>query len=274
MGVMLLDRLFRRNRGSAPAIPGVVEETSVSQPGEAAGPVSAWSPQRLAQAEALWGEGYLWPGGADEIKRLTAPFGLSAAHTIMMLGVGPGGPARTIAADLGVWVAAYEADLALVDIARKRLQRSGKALAKRATVSPWSAETPKFPQGAYHHALALDILGTPRRDAVLSAIVGAVKPGGQVMVVQSIDPETEDLNAIPSMLALLGCDVRVTEDETGRHARQALQGWKVLVRKLRGSRPAPAEAAALVAEAEYWLKRIRRTRDGRLKLMRWVALVP
>ena len=75
------------------------------------------------------------------------------------------------------------------------------------------------------------------------------------------------------MLGLLGCDLRVVEDETGRHARQVLQGWKLLVRQLRGARPAPAQAAALVAEAEYWLLRLRRIREGRLKLMRWSAIV-
>jgi len=279
MGVTLLDRIFRRNRVMTPASLVAAPDDSASDDSMTEqcpvhGASSPWTPQRLAQAEALWGDGFLWPGGADEIKRLTAPFGLSAAHTVLMVGVGPGGPARTIAADLGVWVAGFEADPALVEIAARRLQRSGKALAKRATVSAWNPETPAFPVAAYHHALALDVLGGKRRDAILAALVKSVKPGGQVMVVQSIDPAGQDAAEIPSMMDLLGCDLRVVENETARHARLALHGWKVVVRKLRGSRPAPTEAAALVAEAEYWLRRIRRIREGRLALMRWVALVP
>jgi len=227
----------------------------------------------MAQAEALWGEGFIGPGGADEIKRLTAPFGLSAAHSLLLVGATAGGAARTIAADLGVWVTAYESDPDLAEVAARRLQRAGVALAKRATVAVWHPNAPAFARAAFHHALALDVLAGPRRDAVLGAIVHAVKPGGQVMVVQSIDPMAGDGEAIVSMLGLLGCDLRVVEDETARHARQVLQGWKLLVRQLRGARPAPVQAAALVAEAEYWLLRLRRIREGRLKLMRWSAIV-
>ncbi len=234
---------------------------------------AVWNPARLAQAESRWGEGFITPGGADEVKRLTAPFGLSAAHSLLLVGAGAGGPARAIAADLGVWVAGYEADPDLVAVAGRRLQRAGAALAKRASVSQWRPDAPSFAAGAFHHALAFEVLDGARRDAVLGAIVRAVKPGGQVMVVQSVDPRGAEMAEIVSMMELLGCDLRVAEDETVRHARQAMHGWKLMVRQLHGSRPAPAQAAALVAEAEFWLKRLRRVQLGQLRLMRWGAIV-
>lgn len=276
MAESLLERVFRRRRsGVAVPVPEAVAPAEVADLPEVVAPAvpRAWGAARLAQAEALWGEGFVGPGGGDEVKRLTAPFGLSAAHSLLLVGAGAGGAARAIAADLGVWVTAYEADPDLAEVAARRLQRAGVALAKRATVSVWQPEAPAFAVAAFHHALALESLAGARRDAVLGAIVRAVKPGGQVMVVQSVDTACGDGDEIVSMFELLGCDLRVIEDETARHARQVLQGWKLLVRQLRGARPAPAQAAALVAEAEYWLLRLRRIREGRLKLMRWSAIV-
>ena len=63
------------------------------------------------------------------------------------------------------------------------------------------------------------------------------------------------------------------ENESSRHARHVLLGWKTMVRGLRGRRPAPAEAAALVNEAAYWLYRLRGIRDGGLRVMRWGVIV-
>jgi hypothetical protein len=274
----VLQRLFRRRR-AAPAGAAFVPAPGAEADAPAAAAMAArpaprpWTPARLAQAEALWGEGFIGPGGADEVKRLTASFGLSAASSLLIVGAGAGGPARTMAADLGVWVTAYESDPDLAEVAARRLQRAGAALAKRASVAPWDPAAPGFGVAAFHHALACDVLCGARRDAVLGAIVRAVKPGGQVMVVQSVDPACGEMAEIARMFELLGCELRVTEDETARHGRQALQGWKRMVRELRGTRPAPAQAAALVAEAEYWLLRLRRIRQGQLKLMRWGAIV-
>lgn len=275
MRVSLLKRLFRRRRAAPHALPGqpppADPAVAVTAAPLAAAP--AWSTARLAQAEALWGDGFIGPGGADEIKRLTASFGLSAAHSLLLVGAGPGGAARAVAADLGVWVSARESDPDLAEIAARRLQRAGAALAKRATVAVWHPATPDFGTAAFHHALALNVVSSPGRDAVLAALVRAVKPGGHIMVVQALDPASGEREAIVATITRLGCDLRVVEDETARHARQVLQGWKLLVRELRGARPDPAQAASLVAEAEYWLLRLRRIREGRLKLMRWSAIV-
>jgi hypothetical protein len=281
MGGSVLQRLFRRRRTASASAALALESDrpeaeAAMVPADATVPEAAprtWSPARLAQAEALWGEGFVGPGGAEEIRRLTAPFGLSAAHSLLIVGAGAGGSARAMAAELGVWVTACESDPDLAEVAARRLQRAGAALAKRASVARWDPAAPSFGVAAFHHALACDVLSGPRREAVLGAIVRAVKPGGQVMVMQSVDPTGREMADIVAMFQLLGCDLRVTEDETMRHARQVLQGWRLLVRQMHGSRPAPAQAAALVAEAEYWLLRLRRIRQGRLKTMRWGAIV-
>jgi hypothetical protein len=65
----------------------------------------------------------------------------------------------------------------------------------------------------------------------------------------------------------------VIEDESPRHAKLVLEAWRILVRDLRDAPPARAEAAALVEEAAVWLLRLRRIREGRLRVMRWHAIL-
>ena len=83
-------------------------------------------------------------------------------------------------------------------------------------------------------------------------------------------PPTE--MAVTRMLGRLGFDVRVTEDISARHAAQALHGWRCAVAALQDDPPDARRAAPLVAEAELWLLRLRLIRDGKLRLMRWIAL--
>jgi cyclopropane fatty-acyl-phospholipid synthase-like methyltransferase len=246
--------------------------------------------QRLALAEALWGEGFLSPGGADEMLRLAAPMGLSAASSLLLLGVEAGGPARVLAGELGVWVSACDADPVLVELAGKRIQRAGLGLAKRAAVQSWDPLVPQFQRRAFHHALTLDALLSGEPAAILAAVAGAIKPGGQLVMVETVagpagcagdadaaawarlewrSPDLPEQEAVTEALERLGFEVRVVEDVSRRHARQAMQGWQALVAGFAGKRPSPAYAAAVVAEAELWLRRLRLLQSGRIRMVRW-----
>ena len=97
-----------------------------------------WPSARISVAEALWGEGFLFPGGADEVLRLAKPLGLSAASSLLLIGAGSGGAPRRIAAEFGVWVTGYEANARLVELANERSQRAG--LGRRAQVELWDPQ--------------------------------------------------------------------------------------------------------------------------------------
>lgn len=230
------------------------------------------------------------PGGDAEIIRLAAPLGLSAASSVLLLGAGLGGPARVLATDLGAWVTGYEADPVMVKIATGRLQKIGKEVSKRATVERWNPAAPAFKTHGFHHAIALDPIRSAAPEDMLTAISEALKPGGQLVLVQltaetpldAADPVIARWSALerrpPTLpaasqitrtLATLGFDVRVVEDISSRHIRLTAQGWKSLVRGLGGLKPANAEAAILVSEAELWMRRLRLIHAGRLRLMRW-----
>jgi len=250
-----------------------------------------WPAGRLAVAESLWGEDFLFPGGEDETLRLAKPLGLSAAASVLVVGAGSGGPPRSIASHLGSWVTGFDSDPALVSLAAARCARSG--LGRRASVARWDPAAPDFRARQYHHGLALEPLRVAHPEAALAAIAGALKPFGQLLLVETVTEEPLDLDdpivgawlrlearchppptemAVTRMLGRLGFDVRVTEDISARHAAQALHGWRCAVAALRDDPPDARRAAPLVAEAELWLLRLRLIRAGKLRLMRWIAL--
>jgi SAM-dependent methyltransferase len=251
----------------------------------------AWPRARIGVAEALWGEGFLLPGGGEEVVRLAKPLGLSAASSLLLIGAGSGGPPRRITAELGVWVTGYEANPRLVALANERSQRAG--LGRRAQVESWDPQQPKFPAGYFHHGMAIEPLCGEPPGPLLDAVARALKPGGQFVLeevvadrpLQADDPMVETWArmahrhaTVPSELAItdelaqLGFDVRIVEDVSRRQMQQALLGWRAIVQTMRQAHPTPRQLSLVVREAELWLARIRLMRAQQLRLVRWHAI--
>jgi hypothetical protein len=259
----------------------------------AATPNPAWTAQRLEVTDLLWGKGCLWPGGSDEVLRVAVPFGLSNSSSLLLVGAGNAGPALRLASDLGVWVGGFEADPVLLEAAAARLQSAGAALAKRTSVQRWNPSAPAFRKQAFHHALSIEALRGPRTEQAIAGIRGAVKPGGQVSIIETVAPQPLDATDpvvaawcrlehrappppgtdwVTGPLAQSGFEIRVTEDVTARHARSAVTGWKTLLRDMKTHKPPRRRAAAVVNEAELWLRRIDLLRTGKLRVIRWLAI--
>lgn len=250
-----------------------------------------WPTARISVAEALWGEGFLFPGGHDEALRLAKPLGLSAASSLMFAGAGTGGAPRSITTELGVWVTGYECNAHLIEVANERSARAG--LGRRAQVEPWDPGAPKLPPHYFHHAIAVEPLHGAPMEPVLAAVGKALKPSGQFVLVEAVadrplDPseaavahwaalESRPADAptelgVSHELARLGFDIRIAEDISARHMHQALGGWCAAVRAIKSERPAMHHVALIVREAERWLARLRLMREGRLRLVRWHAI--
>ena len=290
--------LFRRppQEGVPPAVPLPAPPPHVAEAHP--GPAIRWTQARIAVADELWGDGFVFPGGQEEVLRLMVPLGLSAAASVLLLGAAAGGAARAVVAGLGAWISGHEADPALAAVAAWRLPRVGKLVAKRASVVHWDPRAPVFRKHGFNHALALEALrGAPGQPVSLAelllALAGALRSGGHLVLVDVVatarlDPDnpmlrawaeaegrTPDLPteaALSAALAELGFDVRVTEDISVRHMRLAVQGWKRLVRDLAANHPDPVRAAAVVAEAEVWLRRLKLMHAGQVRLVRWDAI--
>jgi SAM-dependent methyltransferase len=250
-----------------------------------------WPSARIGIAEALWGEGFLFPGGAAETLRLAKPIGLSAASSLLLLGAGSGGPPRSIATNLGVWVSGFEANPRLATLANERSVRAG--LGRRAQVETWDPLAPKFPLHYYHHGMALEPLHGAKPEPTLAAMSLALKPGGQLVLVELVadlkldaddpmvaawarldhrPPDVPSELAVTRILRQLGFDVRIVEDVSRRHMQHSVAGWLTAVRAMEDTRPTLHHLALVVREAELWLARFRLMRAGRLRLVRWHAI--
>jgi|HubBroStandDraft_1064217.scaffolds.fasta_scaffold24821_2 cyclopropane fatty-acyl-phospholipid synthase-like methyltransferase len=256
------------------------------------GPPLAWSSDRLATTDALWGDGFQFPDGENETLRLAKPLGLSAASSLLLLGVGGGGPACSVATKLGAWVSGFESDPALVAAAIQRIAH--RNLTKRAQVETWNPKEPHFREHFYHHGLALEPLHGSDPERTLTAVARALKPDGQLAMIEVVtgkrlDPANPVVSAwarlehrgpdtvpteavITRILKRLRFDVRVTEDISQRHIQQAMVGWRGAVQSMENARPGRKEAMRCIQEAELWLLRLRLFRMGSLRLVRWHAI--
>jgi SAM-dependent methyltransferase len=269
-----------------------VDVADLAVPQVAGRPPPKWNRDRLKITDALWGQGYQFPGSEIETLRLAKPLGLSKASSLLLLGAGSGGAACSLAIHLGVWVSAFEADPDLVAAAVDRIAR--RNLTKHAQTEMWNPDEPKFREGFYHHGMALEALHGSQPERVLSAVTRALKPSGHLALTELVadtplDPgnpvvaawahlERRNPKALPSeititrILGRLGYDVRICEDVSDRHVNQALAGWRSLVRVMGDAPPTRREAMSSVQEAELWLLRLRLFEIGSLRLVRWHAI--
>ena len=118
--------------------------------------------------------------------------GLSAASSLLLLGTGSGGPTRSIATTSRCLGQRLQADPRLASLANERSVRAG--LGRRAQVETWDPLAPKFPPHYHHHGVALEPLRGARPEPTLAAISLALKPGGQLVLVELVADAKLDAN--------------------------------------------------------------------------------
>jgi SAM-dependent methyltransferase len=290
--------LFRRSSSRVSGKPLTVPDPAITESQSpdgsglsGGGPPAAWPAARLALTNQLWGSGFICPGGELETLRLTRPLGLSAAASLLIVGVGSGGPASAVTRNLGAWVTGVESDPSLLAAARGLISRS--QLGRKVRLQAWDPDNPAFGRKTHHHCLALEPFHDARPEPILDALSAALKPGGQIVITGLAAAEPLDIGdstvrrwaelerrdptsllptvAVTRMISRVGLDVRVAEDMSQRHLEHAMLGWRVLLRDL-DHKPNRQEAVHLVREAELWLMRRRLIRDGRLRMIRWHAI--
>jgi|GEM_PF-958812 len=253
---------------------------------------AAWPAGRVALANTLWGPGFIVPGGESEILRLVRPLRASSNASLLIVGVGGGGPAVAVTRNLGASVVGMESDPGLLAAARGLIGRS--QLGRKVTLKAWEPNAPAFGVAGHHHCLALEPFQYGQPEPIAVALAQALKPGGQMVIaalaaaaplnpadrtvrrwadLEQRDPSSVLTSvAVTRMLGRIGLDVRIAEDISVRHMEDALLGWRMLLRDLPATRPTSVQAAQLAREAELWLLRRRLVRDGRLRMMHWQAM--
>ena len=154
--------LFRRSPSSRPFDAGLTSVVPtladlVEPQDEAAKteePVETWPARRLALVHELWGTGFVFPGGEIETLRLTRPLGVSSAASLLIVGVGSGGPALSVTRNLGAYVTGMETDPSLLGAAVRIVARA--QMGKKITIKAWDPDEPAFIPRSHHHCLALE----------------------------------------------------------------------------------------------------------------------
>ena len=228
-----------------------------------------WPSARIGIAEALWGEGFLCPGGAAETLRLAEADGtVGATSSLLLVGAGSGGRPAASQPASAFWVSGFEANHRLAALASERSVRAG--LGRRAQVETWDPLAPKFPLHYYHHGMAFEPFRGARPEPTLAAVSIALKRGGQLVLVELVadlkldrgrsdgcrldaarspsPPDVPSELTITRVLGRLGFDVRIVEDISRRHMRQSVAGWLTAVQAMEDTRPTLHELA-LVGEA-------------------------
>lgn len=250
-----------------------------------------WSLDRIAFVERLWGDGFHTPGGADHILELVKPMALDATKTLLDVGCGLGGGARTVATEFGAWVTGIEwwKDLALGGV--ERSTRAG--LVKKAAVQ-FQANGRLFAKpNSFSSVLSKEAFFTVRqRESLLQVIADTLRIDGELCFTDYLvlgDPEQslhlrdwcsrEPIGAHPwtlaeysSALGQLGFDLRVAEDMSDRHCRLIRDGWRQFVDKLPPGSATPEAMPMIVREAEIWARREALMRKGELRHYRFFAI--
>ena len=127
--------------------------------------------------EALWGDGYLSPGGPDEVDRVLEGLSLKG-KSVLDIGCGSGGITLHLVEKHGAGHATgFDVELPVVEAARRRAAKrglSGRAIFVHAPPAPCPSPTQSFDMAFSKDAL----LHVPDKDALFADIFRVLKPGG------------------------------------------------------------------------------------------------
>jgi ubiquinone/menaquinone biosynthesis C-methylase UbiE len=129
--------------------------------------------------EVLWGEGYLSPGGAEEVARVLEGVDLSAKR-VLDIGCGSGGIALSLAGDHG---AAHVTGIDVEDIVlgKARARAAARGLEGRVEFRKVAPGPLPFPDNRFDVVFSKDsIVHIPDKAAVFADIYRVLKPGGQL----------------------------------------------------------------------------------------------
>lgn len=136
-----------------------------------------YHPSMVAFLEALWGEGYLSPGGAEEVARILE--GIDAADKrVLDIGCGSGGITLALAKDYGAArVTGIDVEATVVAAAKRRIETAGfggRVEIRRVSPGPFD-----FPDASFDLVFSKDaIVHVADKEMLAGEIFRVLKPGG------------------------------------------------------------------------------------------------
>ncbi|MBL8577571.1 MAG: methyltransferase domain-containing protein [Mesorhizobium sp.] len=127
--------------------------------------------------EALWGDGYLSPGGPDEVDRVVEGLDLRG-KTILDIGCGSGGiTLHLVEKHNAAHATGFDVELPVIEAARLRARK--RSLSDRAIFVHAAPGPLPFADGTFDMVFSKDaLLHVPDKDALFAEIFRVLKPGG------------------------------------------------------------------------------------------------
>lgn len=257
----------------------------------------AWDENRVKAAEMIWGEGYCGPGGPEYIINLSKRLSLTPEMSLLNVGAGMGGGARTLAKNFGVWVDGIEGTAGLAEIGMEMSVMAG--LEKKATVTHYDFEALTPFTRTYDRVLSKESIFTVRDKAALFAnLEAALKNGGLALITdyvvtddaalasdevqewiekEPVKPYPVTAETMEQMLKDCNFGIRVSENLTDFYRTMITDTWTETQKLM----PQLAKECddedgrkfldTLLQEAELWSRRVKLMADQKLYAWRFLA---
>lgn len=257
-------------------------------------PVDPWNEETIEIAQYVWGDGFCGPGGPEYIVGLSKLLALSPEMSMVQLGAGLGGPARTLAERFGVWVTGYEASEQLVAAGNKLSKIAG--MEKKAAITYYNPEEHDDFERQFDRILSKEALFTIKnKSGMIHAVEEKLKPSGLFLITDYVvandsvyskdtykqwrvgepcDPCPSTVDGLKNILKEVKLQVRVSEDITDEYISLINHAWAgadKVAAKLVKQENGPALIQTLMREAEFWARRKKMLESGDLRLWRIVA---
>lgn len=136
-----------------------------------------YPPRMIAMLEAVWGEGFLSPGGAEEVARVVGHHDLTD-KTVLDIGCGAGGIDIALVRNHGAgYVVGLDVEDSVLDRARALIGAAG--LVGRIGVVKVAPGPLPFPPAAFDVVFSKDsIVHIPDKHALMAEVFRVLRPGG------------------------------------------------------------------------------------------------
>jgi ubiquinone/menaquinone biosynthesis C-methylase UbiE len=136
-----------------------------------------YPPRMIAMLEAVWGEGFLSPGGAEEVARVVGHHDLTG-KTVLDIGCGAGGIDIALVRNHGAgYVVGIDVEDSVLDRARALIGAAG--LVGRIGVAKVAPGPLPLPPAAFDVVFSKDsIVHIPDKHALMAEVFRVLRPGG------------------------------------------------------------------------------------------------
>lgn len=254
-----------------------------------------WDEDRIDISQYIWGKGFCGPGGPEQIIALSKMLAMGKKETLLDLGCGLGGPARTLTKEFGVFVLGYDESAKLIEAAKEMSTMAG-VQSKHEFFEYKPGEIKEFDR-RFDRALAKETLLTIQdKKSIIELIFEWLKPEGMFLLVayclsaesvvaredyrkwkegEPVKPYPVTTDELVGMMEKAGFVVRVNEDISDQYTDIIASAWKgadQVVEKLMSEKESgPRLVNCLLQEAEYWSRRSKLLKDGTLEVRRMLG---